>query len=995
MFVALWSLLLVAIAVPTARGSSVIPPRHLGELALMSEAVVLARAGTSTTVTRGHLILTHTTFEIVEVVRGVVQAREQITIETLGGEADGHGWVVAGSPEFDEDTTYLLFLDRHLSGAWQPRMLSYGILEQAVGTDGSSLLTHIEGHHGLDLMPRPDGAMPEPIGTYYKDVLLPHLQNVSNNAGRWDQQQVMASPNLLPHIVHEASKTSAAPEPCQYMTYGGYPIRWDFENGSAVSLYAETGGDDDVSGGAEFTAVEQSVNAWTSISGVDIDFSYGGTMSYTSDCSGGAAPNDLSAYDGLVQYNDPCDEITDLSSCSGTLAVGGSFFQTGAAGRHEHRSEEWNTSVLAFVIVNNGVGACLSSNNYQRVMTHEVGHTLGFGHIPSSDGTANMNPFCCVDITTIDETCALYAYSNEAVQSAPAAITLNAPDDDTTNQPTTLTLSWDTSPDADTYEVQVSTTNSFSQIVFETDGLTGTSREVGPLSGDTEHFWRVRGINEVGTGDWSSKWSFTTEASAPTVVSLDSPDDDAENQPLSIDFTWDEEPNADTYHLQVSTDENFNNIVFENDNISEPTEEVDSFENNTSYYWRVRATNEVGTGDWSATWMLTTMPAAPEAIGLGAPADNAENQPLAIDFEWDEEPNADTYHLQVSTDENFNNLVFNNDDLEDDKRNVEGFIPNTDYFWRVRGINVTGNGPWSDVRSLKTMQIAPGAVSLKAPENGAEERPASLTLFWNPLPGSDAYHLQVSDDENFNNIIFENEEVSTTAALVSDLSSVTTYFWRVRGVNSAGPGPWAEAYSFSTALFAPGIVSLTAPEDKAHDQPSTVTFIWEAMSNVDTYHLQISTDENFNALIYDADDHTETSEALGPLAYSTMHYWRVRGINAAGEGPWSETYTLTIAVGTSIETAGSEIPDEFRLHANYPNPFNPATTLRFDVAEAMHVTLTIYDMLGRTVETLVADTLPAGQFTYVWEAGTRPSGVYIARLQAGSFVQVQQLTLLK
>ena len=158
-------LLLAGLGVGPARGGTIIPPRDLGELARISDAVLLAQAGSSYARARGGFIYTYTSFEVLDVVSGAVQG--SVLVETYGGVVDGQGWVVGGSPRFAEGSVYLLFLNRR-GDVWQPRMFAYGLLERLVAADGSTVLNHIGEHHDLTLLPRPDGVVPEPIGTYYE-----------------------------------------------------------------------------------------------------------------------------------------------------------------------------------------------------------------------------------------------------------------------------------------------------------------------------------------------------------------------------------------------------------------------------------------------------------------------------------------------------------------------------------------------------------------------------------------------------------------------------------------------------------------------------------------------------------------------------------------------------------------------------------------------------------------------------------------------------------
>jgi DNA-binding beta-propeller fold protein YncE len=93
-------------------------------------------------------------------------------------------------------------------------------------------------------------------------------------------------------------------------------------------------------------------------------------------------------------------------------------------------------------------------------------------------------------------------------------------------------------------------------------------------------------------------------------------------------------------------------------------------------------------------------------------------------------------------------------------------------------------------------------------------------------------------------------------------------------------------------------------------------------------------------------------------------------------------------------------PRRFSLEQNVPNPFNPATTIQFEVAEAVHVKLKVYDVAGRLVRTLVDETKKPDSYKTVWDGNDRhgrrvASGVYFYKLEAGSFVKTKKMVLLK
>jgi len=99
-------------------------------------------------------------------------------------------------------------------------------------------------------------------------------------------------------------------------------------------------------------------------------------------------------------------------------------------------------------------------------------------------------------------------------------------------------------------------------------------------------------------------------------------------------------------------------------------------------------------------------------------------------------------------------------------------------------------------------------------------------------------------------------------------------------------------------------------------------------------------------------------------------------------------------------TAAADSPRQFALLPNYPNPFNPATTIRYRIASREHVELVVYDVTGAVVRTLVDETKPGGSYALDWDGRNDrgvavSSGVYFYRINAGTFSDVRKMTLLK
>ncbi|MBE2217159.1 MAG: T9SS type A sorting domain-containing protein [Ignavibacteria bacterium] len=100
---------------------------------------------------------------------------------------------------------------------------------------------------------------------------------------------------------------------------------------------------------------------------------------------------------------------------------------------------------------------------------------------------------------------------------------------------------------------------------------------------------------------------------------------------------------------------------------------------------------------------------------------------------------------------------------------------------------------------------------------------------------------------------------------------------------------------------------------------------------------------------------------------------------------------------TAFQQISNTIPFEFSLSQNYPNPFNPSTKIRFEISgsSVAQTFLSVYDMLGREISTLVNEELKPGMYEAEWKASSYPTGVYFYRLNAGSFTETKKMVLVK
>ena len=128
------------------------------------------------------------------------------------------------------------------------------------------------------------------------------------------------------------------------------------------------------------------------------------------------------------------------------------------------------------------------------------------------------------------------------------------------------------------------------------------------------------------------------------------------------------------------------------------------------------------------------------------------------------------------------------------------------------------------------------------------------------------------------------------------------------------------------------------------------------------------------------------------------HQLQVSADTGSGSGSvtlTSVSVTYSTATPVTAVKALSDVPARFALEQNYPNPFNPSTAIQFQITNRGAVRLTVFNVLGEEVATLVNETLEPGTYTARWNAASMPSGAYVYRLQAGNAVGTKKMLFLK
>lgn len=302
------------------------------------------------------------------------------------------------------------------------------------------------------------------------------------------------------------------------------------------------------------------------------------------------------------------------------------------------------------------------------------------------------------------------------------------------------------------------------------------------------------------------------------------------------------------------------------------------------------------------------------------------------------------------------------------------------------------------IRSTTTGGYEVGIPDLTSPSNGSTGNSVITALQWSTVANNSGYHLQLSTDSNFVSTIINDSGIASPSYNINSgvLSSNTKYYWRVRARHNSGEGFFSSTWNFTTAI-APTAPILISPANNTIGESQTPLLDWDSTQSISTFRTQVSTDSLFGSTVFDT---TQTRSMVtipaGRLSLGVKYYWRVLSTGTGGNSNWSTVWNFTTMV-TEVPELSSEIPTEFKLYNNYPNPFNPATKIRFDIpADAKGITkLTIYDVTGREVKLLVDQQLSPGSYEYLFNASLFSSGIYFYRLQTDAFVETKKMMLLK
>ena len=164
---------------------------------------------------------------------------------------------------------------------------------------------------------------------------------------------------------------------------------------------------------------------------------------------------------------------------------------------------------------------------------------------------------------------------------------------------------------------------------------------------------------------------------------------------------------------------------------------------------------------------------------------------------------------------------------------------------------------------------------------------------------------------------------------------------------------------------------------------------YTSATTLDTFYFQITGSAVGTRVEY----YFAAQDIALPNAFCTTLPAGGSGINPPGSTAPSTRFMFNVTNSTVVEN--NEIPVEYKLYDNYPNPFNPTTKIKFELKEINFVTLKVYDITGKLVTTLVNQKLQAGEYNVDFDGRNLSSGLYIYRIETGDFNDSKKMLMIK
>lgn len=456
---------------------------------------------------------------------------------------------------------------------------------------------------------------------------------------------------------------------------------------------------------------------------------------------------------------------------------------------------------------------------------------------------------------------------------------------------TYFTANWNSVTLSTGYRIDIATDNNFTSFLtgFNSKDVSNTtSCTVTGLTENVTYYYRIRAYNNGGQGLVSNVITVTTKHSAPAAPEAIPASSVSQ---ASFAANWIGVPSADGYRLDVSTANGFTSFVsgFEDRDVSNVISfVVTGLSEDITYYYRIRAYNNGGSGPNSNVISVKTLLTLPDPPGAPVALQPTNLSYTFFTANWNGVATAGGYRLDVATDVNFTTYVagFNNKDVSNTTSFViTGLTDNVNYFYRVRAYNVGGTSANSNTITLTTPINLP-----PPPDPPLSAQPTNITQTafvanWSTSATATGYKIDVSRDIGFTSIVtgYNNKDIgNVTSVSITGLNANTTYFYRVRASNAGGTSNNSVIISITTLPYPPVAPSGITVQSCEY----LVTLSWTANTESDFYRYRIYAGKNANPTTQidstTAGNQSDVTKIYAGLEKGETYYFRIRAVSLNG-----------------------------------------------------------------------------------------------------------------
>jgi hypothetical protein len=434
---------------------------------------------------------------------------------------------------------------------------------------------------------------------------------------------------------------------------------------------------------------------------------------------------------------------------------------------------------------------------------------------------------------------------------------------------------------------------------------------------------------------------------------------------------------------------------------------ISSLTLNTTYHYRLVATNAGGTKDGSDETFSTAdttggQPPPTMATATTSAASSITTTSATLNGTVNPNGSSTKYYFQYGTSINYGSTTHSTNAGGESSNvtvsaSISNLTPGTRYHCRLVATNAGGTTNGNDVTFTTTGQPPPTpAAATTSAASSIDTTSATLNGTVNPNGSSTTYDFQYGTSINYGsttqstNAGAESSNVQVTTR-ISSLTPGTTYHYRLVANNVGGT-----TYGSDTTFITEPV--LIFPLNGAIGIPIPTLVVWDSTESGVSYEVQVAVNASFSSCVVDTSDLVSDSLRLTDLQGGTTYYWRVKAtiLFSAIPSPWSQaTKFTTSGISSVLQNKSGEVPSSMILEQNYPNPFNPSTTITFAVPSPGYVNLKVYNILGQEVATLSDGYVPAGNYTVTWNGQNFSSGVYIFRLESNDVQLSRKMILMK